>query len=142
MRRWRSPWLLPPALLVLVALLQIVLATRADLSPWLGGGFGMFATIDSRSERHLVVYVDAPGLTRQIDVPEELEDRATRVRALPAPGRMRGLAEALLERERARIPGVTGLRVELWRTLRAPGSLRPSESLAREVRVEVQDLAR
>jgi len=140
MRRWRPLRLVAPALLVLVASLQIVLATLADLSPWLGGGFGMFATIDSRSERHLVLYVDSPGLTRQIRVPEDFEDWATRVRVLPTRSRLRAFAKALLARERARIPGVTRVRLELWRNRRAPGTLAPIESLAREVHAEAHDL--
>jgi hypothetical protein len=140
MRSWRPSWLVAPALLVGVASFQIVLATQADLSPWLGGGFGMFASMDSRSERHLLLYVDSPGLTRTIRVPEALEEQALRVRVLPTPDRIRDFAEAVLARERARIPGVSGVRVELWRNHREPGSLAPNESLVRRVRVEARRL--
>ncbi|MEL6131030.1 MAG: hypothetical protein AAFN42_09105 [Cyanobacteria bacterium J06554_1] len=42
-----------PLLLTTVALRQIVLVHTAGLSPWHGGGFGMFASID-RDERRVV----------------------------------------------------------------------------------------
>ena len=127
-----------PILLVLVASLQIVLAESADLSPWLGGGFGMFATIDSRDERHLLVIVESPGLTRHPQIPEDLRDWESRVRAFPTASRMQAFAEALLARERERIPGVEGVRLELWRNQRTRGSLALSESLVRSARAEAR----
>jgi hypothetical protein len=45
---------LPCTALATVALLQIVLAHAVNLSAWLGGGFGMFATIDSPMNRTFV----------------------------------------------------------------------------------------
>ena len=42
-----------PLLLIAVALRQIILVQTAGLSPWHGGGFGMFASID-RDERRVV----------------------------------------------------------------------------------------
>ncbi len=42
-----------PLLLTTVALRQIILVHTAGLSPWHGGGFGMFASID-RDERRVV----------------------------------------------------------------------------------------
>ena len=48
---WRSA--VPAALLVTVALGQIVLARTVDLSPWKGGGFGMFATLDGTASRYV-----------------------------------------------------------------------------------------
>ena len=48
---------LPITLLVLIASLQFVLAHTKDLSPWKGGGFGMFSTVDSPGARKLRVYL-------------------------------------------------------------------------------------
>ena len=42
---------IPPALLALVACVQIGLARFTPLTPWKGGGFGMFATADGASNR-------------------------------------------------------------------------------------------
>ncbi|GEM_PF-5137896 len=42
-----------PLLLILVASRQMILAHTVGLSPWHGGGFGMFASID-RDERRII----------------------------------------------------------------------------------------
>jgi len=47
--------LAPSVLLCTIALRQIWLATTGTLSPWKGGGFGMFATYDSPGNRFLEV---------------------------------------------------------------------------------------
>ena len=53
---------LPGSLLVLVALIQLYLSVFHDLSPWKGGGFGMFAVVDAPSARTWSVgCVDASG---------------------------------------------------------------------------------
>lgn len=43
--------LIAPAILVGVALLQLYLTHSHDLSPWKGGGFGMFASVDRVEHR-------------------------------------------------------------------------------------------
>lgn len=48
-------WLIP-AILTTVALQQIRLATTQNLSPWKGGGFGMFSSIDNRKNRYIKLY--------------------------------------------------------------------------------------
>jgi len=135
--RLRPTWLVAPGLLVAVALAQIALALGLDLSPWLGGGFGMFASVESRSERHLVAFADSPGLIREVAIPERLEESAAGVRALPTPARLRELATRIAAAERKRVPGIRGIRLQLWRTRYAAGTLAPQSRLAREVTVEV-----
>jgi hypothetical protein len=135
--RPRPTWLAAPGLLVAVALAQIGLALGLDLSPWLGGGFGMFATIESRSERHLVAFADSPGLMREVAIPEWLDESALGVRALPTQARLRALATRIAAAERERIPGIRGMRLQLWRTRYAAGTLAPQSRLEREVTVEV-----
>ena len=135
--RPRPTWLVAPGLLVAVALAQIALALGLDLSPWLGGGFGMFATIESRSERHLVALADSPGLIRQVAIPERLDESALGVRALPTQARLRALAARIAAAERKRVPGIRGIRLQLWRTRYAASTLAPQSRLAEEVTVEV-----
>ncbi|MCP5057859.1 MAG: hypothetical protein GY937_14230 [bacterium] len=125
-----------PGLLVAVACSQIVLAHTADLSPWLGGGFGMFATLDSRGERHLAIFAESPGLLHELDLPSELEHRAEAVRALPTRTRLLALAREVAAAEEGRIPGLQSVRIQLWQTRREPGSLRYDEAIEREVQVE------
>jgi len=44
-------------LLTVVALVQINLALTKDLSPWKGGGFGMFSTMDGPGNRQVDVFL-------------------------------------------------------------------------------------
>ncbi len=48
-----------PLLLIIVALRQIFLVSTTKLSPWKGGGFGMFSSIDKPSKR----VIEVRGLT-------------------------------------------------------------------------------
>src|SRR5262249_8435137 len=51
---------IPAALLVGIASRQIALTRREGLTPWKGGGFGMFATLDHGGHRRVRIVVDAP----------------------------------------------------------------------------------
>jgi hypothetical protein len=92
---------LPALLLVAVALLQIWMVEKAGLSPWLGGGFGMFSTTDSWARRHLHAVALRPGLREELDVPDSLRTDVRRALALPSERHLRALARALeaIERE-------------------------------------------
>lgn len=71
--QWIERWLVP-SILVGVALLQITLAHTANLSPWKGGGFGMFSSIDSPSMRTVAAEgVDAQGEVIRFDLLSELD---------------------------------------------------------------------
>ena len=61
--------LLPPLLLTVVALLQIVLARTADLTAWKGGGFGMFSTLDHGAYRGVDIVVDGPDRSESLEIP-------------------------------------------------------------------------
>lgn len=76
---------LPAAILVLVALLQIYLTHTANLSPWKGGGFGMFGAIDAPTMRVIQAEaLDQDGHLIQLDVYSALDDRTIRrIRTLP-----------------------------------------------------------
>lgn len=106
-----------PAVLVAVALLQLYLAHNHDLSPWKGGGFGMFAAVD-RVE-HRVVRATFEGVARQpIDVQAVAElsypDKQLVDRALSMP------TQAALARLAARMDDLT------WVTT-ADGVLTPAD---------------
>jgi hypothetical protein len=103
---------LPSALLVALACAQIGLAFGADLSPWKGGGFGMFATNDHGAFRSVRVFALAGGEARRVEIPPELRRRELRVRELPTARALRGLAEALA----GDAPGAEALRAEVWLT--------------------------
>lgn len=58
-RRDRLLAALVPLVLTVVALYQVTTALTEDLTPWKGGGFGMFATADHPETRVLRTYFDS-----------------------------------------------------------------------------------
>ena len=124
--------LLPCALLVAVAAFQLWLAHTADLTPWLGGGFGMFSTSDVGSARHLHVFVIRPGLEREVALPRSWRERGRRARALPTDGRLRALALDLAQTPTPDHGPPTAVRVQVWRRHFDPRTLVPSSRILRE----------
>lgn len=103
---------LPSVLLVALACAQLALAFGADLSPWKGGGFGMFATNDHGAFRSVRVYALEGGGERRVEIPSSLQRRSIQVRELPSAAALRGLAEALAPEA----DGAEALRAEVWLT--------------------------
>jgi hypothetical protein len=122
---------LPAALLVVVAGGQLVLAHTAMLSPWKGGGFGMFSSLDGRPFRYVRIFVDAPERSEELAVPPSLEDRAASAEIVPGDRQLEQLARGVVARERRRRRPVADVRVELWRVEFAPRSLAPRDRLLR-----------
>ncbi len=61
-----------PALLCIVAVRQIVLVHTEQLTPWKGGGFGMFATIESGATRVVRVRLEKHMADRLLVLPVKL----------------------------------------------------------------------
>jgi hypothetical protein len=93
MERW-----LAPGILVVVAGVQLSLANFRDLSPWKGGGFGMFASVDAPSMR--VVWcegVTEDGKKVLVDALDAVgPDRRSNMRAMPGERGLAALGEMLL----------------------------------------------
>ena len=95
-------WALPVVLIV-VALNQVVWAHTRDLTPWKGGGFGMFASVDLLSYRPLQAEFITHHGTYPIDIHNfrDSSDRARKVytnaRGLPDDRRMSQLVEVMFE---------------------------------------------
>ena len=123
--------MVPAALLVVVASGQMVLAHTAMLSPWKGGGFGMFASLDARPFRYVRMFVRAPERSEELAVPPSLEHMAASVEILPTTAQLERLAHAVVARERRRQRPVDEVRLELWRIEFAPASLAPRDRLVR-----------
>ena len=121
--------LLPGALLLGVAGQQIALTRSAGLSPWSGGGFGMFATTDAGPTRHLHAFVLRPGLRREID-PARLEpDLLRRVLTLPSESNLRAVAEELAASPTRDHGPPRGVEVQVWRTRFDPDTLAPDSQI-------------
>jgi hypothetical protein len=129
----------PAAVLIVVALTQMVLARTADLSPWKGGGFGMFASVDGVPFRWVRLYVSAPERSEEIVVPPSIDDQAHRVVTWPHRRAMEGLARAVIAREQRQQRPVDSVRVEIWRA-DVSRALDVSERLVREITVAVDDM--
>jgi hypothetical protein len=124
--------LLPVALLVVVALVQLVLAHTASLSPWSGGGFGMFSSLDHGSQRHLHAFIVRPGLRREIVPPPELTSEIARARALPSEAGLRRIAIALADSPTPDHGRPTAVQIQVWSTRFDPQTLAPSSSILKE----------
>ncbi len=134
--RWRS-WP-PTALLLFVAITQIFLTRTADLSPWKGGGFGMFATTDGTAFRYVRLFVDAPERSEEVSVPDSLEDAALRAQLFPSDHFLLRLGEAAALRERRQGRFVSSVRVEVWRIEFSNPPLRSTERKLRSFTVHIE----
>jgi hypothetical protein len=110
---WRA--ILPVTLLLAVAGAQVTLARTSGLSPWKGGGFGMFSTTDDAGRRRVRVFISAPGRSEELAIPPSLEDAAARAAVLPGDDALARLARGVVARERRNGRPVSELRIEAWR---------------------------
>ncbi len=94
-----------PALLVLVASVHFYTGHTSPLNPWVGGGFGMFASVDKRDFRAVRATADAGGTRIALDLPdwaEASEDNdllLDRVKALPDERALERLESRLRQQE-------------------------------------------
>ena len=71
-QRWLP--ILPAILLAAVALHQLYAVRAHDLTPWKGGGFGMFASTDVGPARRLEVWLLRGASSVRVQIPEELRE--------------------------------------------------------------------
>jgi hypothetical protein len=131
----------PSVLLIVVAAAQMTLARTAGLSPWKGGGFGMFASVDGLPFRWVRVYVSAADRSEELAIPPSLEDQANRVVTWPRVSALQDLARAVIARERRLNRPVDRVRVEIWRA-EVSRSLDVSETLVRQVSLAADEIDR
>lgn len=122
-----TPRTAPAFLLAVVAVVQIGLARTADLTPWKGGGFGMFATLDHNAYRRVDVVMEGTERSEALEIPPSLETAAARAAAFPAGWMLRSLAERVVQRERRYQRSVSRVTITVWRTDFDRTTLRASE---------------
>lgn len=95
--RWLERWLVP-SILVAIALLQIYLTHITQLTPWKGGGFGMFATVDALDTRVLAAAgLDQSGERLTLDILDAVDDFTfDRMRSMPRTIDLQRLAPRLV----------------------------------------------
>ena len=122
---WRA-WL-PAAILLSVALTQVALTRVADLSPWKGGGFGMFSTTDGTAFRFVRLFAESPDRSEELTVAASLEEAALRAQLFPSNRFLARLGKAAAQREQRHRRSVSSIRVEIWRIEFADSPLRGTE---------------
>jgi hypothetical protein len=128
---------IPAAILALVAAAQIPLALTTPLTPWKGGGFGMFSSLDYGAFRGVRVFVEAPGRSEEILLPPSLQRLGEKVETYPSDRLVDRLARDVAAEEWAGGRPVTTVRVEVWRTEFAPQTLEARLRLVRDRAVRV-----
>lgn len=128
---WRA--VLPVGLLVAVACTQVTLSRTANLSPWKGGGFGMFSTTDDQGRRRVRVFVSAPDRSEEIAISPSLADAAMRAAVLPGDFELVRLARRVVARERRYQRAVETVRIEAWRIEYSRDTLAATTHLIRDL---------
>ena len=111
--------------------MQIGLALGAHLSPWLGGGFGMFASTDTWGRREVAAVAVREGLRRTLEPMNDAPGAARRAAALPSVAQLRALA-----RELAALPSpdeapLLAIELRVWRVRFERETLTPHRVLLR-----------
>jgi len=132
-----------PLLLVVVASTQVVVASTSELTPWRGGGFGMFSTLDTHDQRIIRVTVTTADDERVPVDPAALlsdgaalRDEAVTARTHPTDGNLERLVRAVADADRGGVGAVETVEVAVWRTAfdRDTGMLIPELIVDRELR--------
>jgi hypothetical protein len=111
--RWR---LLPPVALLVVGLAQVGAASLVHLTPWKGGGFGMFSTLDHAAFRGIDIVIEAPDRSETLEIPPSLDLIAERALTCPADWLLGRLAAEVVARERRNGRAVSHVQVTVWTT--------------------------
>jgi hypothetical protein len=132
-----APRWLPAVLLLVVAINQLRLARTEALSPWSGGGFGMFSSTDAPGNRHLHVFVQNEGIRRDVVIPRHLDDLALRATSLPTKDRLHDFATELALIESQGPIVWDEIEIQVWAVDYASGSLVPVGRLLRRERFNI-----
>jgi hypothetical protein len=90
---------LAPLCLLLVAGFQVGRVWLARQTPWKGGGFGMFSTVDAESARFLRCYLVTADGRLPLALPSTLDKSVAELKAAPSPGGLKLLAERIARQE-------------------------------------------
>ncbi len=128
---------LPSLLLVLVAVNQLRLAHTTMLSPWSGGGFGMFSTTDSPDNRHLHAALANEAIRKEVSIPRDLVTEARRATTLPTRRRLGDLAAELALRAAQDRMRWDAIEMQVWAIDYHPDTLAPRGRLLRRERFDI-----
>lgn len=86
-----------PAVLLAIAVAHSVAVETTHLTPWEGGGFGMFSTVDRGQARFLRTYLITPDREVRVELPPSVREYVWRLRVLPDTQRVQRLARVLAD---------------------------------------------
>jgi len=128
----------PVLLLVTIASFQTYLVYSHNLSPWSGGGFGMFSTTDAGGSRHLHVYSVTSGIRRELNPDPKLKKDLELLLTFPADYKVLNFADKLAKID---IPdeGQKTLNIQIWKRSFNPYTLEPSTVLLKKREVPLSE---
>lgn len=139
-RSWRDLIPLAPAvLLFVVAVAQLRLTRTEHLTPWKGGGFGMFSTNDDGVSRPMGIRVSGLDGDREITIPASLSGQAYRASLLPSKRRLTRLGHEIAVLESRGGTPVSRVRLAVWRMSYDPRTLAARPVLVRDLIVDIAE---
>jgi len=118
---------LPIIVFLIIVLHHCYWIFQANLSPWLGGGYGMFSTTDYGPSRYIMVYgLEDNIIKEQIEIPESFSNVARKLRSLPNINNLQELALEMENYLRLSQYGFPHFRIEVWSTRYHKKTLIPS----------------
>jgi hypothetical protein len=126
---------LPTLLLVAIAVNQLILANFFSLSPWLGGGYGMFSTTDVGSNRHIHIYAKSEGIIKELIYPKELSDLALRTKSFPTDRNLNKFTRTIAQIEDD--SALKSIEIQVWKSHFKTYSLDPSSKILRSVELKL-----
>jgi hypothetical protein len=109
-----------------------------EWTPWKGGGFGMFSTLDHGAWRGVDVIVEGPNRSEALEIPPSLEEIAARAATCPTDRLLRQFAEGIVARERRYGRDVGRVTLTAWQTGFDRVTLRANERTLRSYRYDVR----
>ncbi len=129
-------------MLSIVAIAEVRLTRTEMLSPWKGGGFGMFSTTDDGVTRRMGVRVSGPDGERDIALPAPLSRQAYEAVVFPSRTRLRSLGRRIAGFEAARGHSVSAVRIAVWRMAYDRETLEARPVVVRDVLVPIPPIDR
>jgi hypothetical protein len=126
----RLGWI-APLLLLIVAAFQICLVRTANLTPWKGGGFGMFSTNDGNANRSLRILVTGPQRSEYLILKGNLEDLGARAQMFPGSIQLEKLAKAIIKDQQLKNLPIDTVHIEVWGIDFRKSDLYPTSRLIR-----------
>lgn len=126
---------LPTLLLIAIAINQLILANFFNLSPWLGGGYGMFSTTDVGSNRHIHIYAKSEGIIKELIYPKALKDQVIRTKSFPTDKNLIALARRISEIEDD--SALKSIEVLVWKSQYKSKTLHPSGKMLKSVELKL-----